>query len=422
MAKDDKILGLLLDKVVSHSQMINISSWRTSNYKHLSQQIEESTGEVIHHRTLKRIYDSYNGSKERTPTVSTLNILSRYVGYDSWHDFEIEKLKESNGLEPILTQSDNDSVFKKYWVVFIAPFTISLLGIFYLFFSLSNDKKEEIKASFDESFYTANANKYATIKVNRSTSNDQDLIILASKVGSTNSRVFELPKGKTSYSERFREPGLFKLKLLKDSMSLDEMRYFVLSKKWQYTVYSKGIGKDYKDASFSNGSVLIDHQRDNNEKLDTVNYRSELVYTNLIPILTDNALIQFRAKAHFPIWEGCGMYKVVLYGKEQNVTVVVTEDKCHNETVMRIGETKLDGRVNELPTLKGNYSMYNDFEMSFKNNQFTLKQNDLEISMDYTKRIDTLMGFKFWFIGGGELDYIRVKDNTGNLVYSEGFE
>src|SRR5450432_1597490 len=62
--------------------------WSTDDYNKLSELIEEATGVRLSVATLKRIWGRVK--YENRPTVSTLNPLAKFVGFESWRKFELE--------------------------------------------------------------------------------------------------------------------------------------------------------------------------------------------------------------------------------------------------------------------------------------------------------------------------------------------
>lgn len=56
-----------------------------ANLNHLVAEIKKSTGEKLSVSTLRRVLGMVESTHE--PSISTLDILSRYVGYRGWRDF-----------------------------------------------------------------------------------------------------------------------------------------------------------------------------------------------------------------------------------------------------------------------------------------------------------------------------------------------
>lgn len=81
MTTENPEIKVLLMKVESRFGQIRTSV----DYQHLSEDIEKNTSEIISESTLKRLwgYVAYDSK----PRMSSLDVLSRYVGYPTFSDF-----------------------------------------------------------------------------------------------------------------------------------------------------------------------------------------------------------------------------------------------------------------------------------------------------------------------------------------------
>ena len=66
-------------------QRIRLSIDSTADCKHLIDAIYQETGELLGTNTIRRFFGLLEG---RQPRLTTLNILARYLGYDSYEDFK----------------------------------------------------------------------------------------------------------------------------------------------------------------------------------------------------------------------------------------------------------------------------------------------------------------------------------------------
>lgn len=63
----------------------NGAQWTHQDFLNLSEKIQEETGEPLSYITLKRIWGKV--AYHSFPNVNTLNVLARFLGYDSWRAF-----------------------------------------------------------------------------------------------------------------------------------------------------------------------------------------------------------------------------------------------------------------------------------------------------------------------------------------------
>src|SRR6185436_9511146 len=82
------------------------SSWSTQDFESLSGKIQTATGVNLSVATLKRIWGKIK--YESRPTVTTLDALARYSGYESWRAF-----RQSVESAPALTTSPGNDIRPK---------------------------------------------------------------------------------------------------------------------------------------------------------------------------------------------------------------------------------------------------------------------------------------------------------------------
>lgn len=63
----------------------------TADCKHLIDAVYQETGEILGVNTIRRLFGLLEGRK---PRLSTLNILARYLGYDSYEDFKLAQSRQ----------------------------------------------------------------------------------------------------------------------------------------------------------------------------------------------------------------------------------------------------------------------------------------------------------------------------------------
>lgn len=113
----------------------------------LSESVFEKTHERISASTLRRFW-GYQHDAAAAPRVSTLDILSRFVGYDSWDDF-CKKTSEEKAPSHVLPSSEEAEVVgktptpkRKKRIVIAAAFAVAaIIFILYLFSSPSGDRR-----------------------------------------------------------------------------------------------------------------------------------------------------------------------------------------------------------------------------------------------------------------------------------------
>ncbi len=72
-------------------------NWTTKDFKHLSEKIQKDTKVTLSVATLKRIWGKISYSSK--PTITTLDALAQFIGFENWRSFENDQRNKSK-LQP----------------------------------------------------------------------------------------------------------------------------------------------------------------------------------------------------------------------------------------------------------------------------------------------------------------------------------
>lgn len=141
------VTSLLRLKVLIEKQLEwgEIEHWRSYDFEKLSGKIQEKTGVVLSISTLKRVFGKV--SYESSPSVTTLNTLSQFVGFEDWRVFcnscrDDKQLTEAPN-KGLKDERININVKKSHLLPKVVFFVaVSLLSGLFIFFVLS--KKQAI--------------------------------------------------------------------------------------------------------------------------------------------------------------------------------------------------------------------------------------------------------------------------------------
>ena len=122
MTLEEKSIAALREKM---EKKIGRHIETPKDYDLLSQSVTEECREHVSANTLKRLYGYLN--EGRTPRLSTLNILSQYVGYRDWKDF-CEKLESEPQEEPTgeSTAQQPEKSRRCSWKCFLAILLVAM--------------------------------------------------------------------------------------------------------------------------------------------------------------------------------------------------------------------------------------------------------------------------------------------------------
>jgi hypothetical protein len=216
--------------------------WNHNDYLKLSEKISESSGLNISVTTIKRIWGKvkYSGA----PTITTLNALASFLGYESWRGFKMEQ-NDRIEKEAVAERKENNWVEAKQdkqvrargsrnITMFIIAFTalvLFTLGFFYTF-GLDNTLKKGIneeKAVFNSEPVTKGVPNTVIFNYDVSSLDFDSAFIQQNWDRRRRQRISKEDRQLTSV---YYYPGHFRAKLVVDNKIIKEHGLLVPSDGW----------------------------------------------------------------------------------------------------------------------------------------------------------------------------------------------
>jgi hypothetical protein len=138
---------------------------------------------------------------------------------------------------------------------------------------------------------------------------------------------------------------------------------------------------------------------------------------------SDNFSIETRLK-HDSIGTGaCPFAELTILTEEHIYYVPITSKGCVGDLYIKIGEVEKSSRDNNLSGLGTNIFQWQTLRIENKGKNARILLNDNEVfQFNYKRDFGKIVGLTYTFIGTGSVDYIRLKDVHGNLVYHDEFD
>lgn len=232
-------------------------NWSSQDFGELSQQIFEATGVTLSVTTLKRIWGKVK--YESAPTVTTLNTLARFVGFEHWRAFRQIQFSE-NAIsipediilvrKPVSAQ-EATLVSSRPRKSYLLPMTI--VGLFLLtavvgYLSLS---KANIQSKAQSGIYRFASRKMLNVGVPNSVVFDYDasgapvdsIFIQQSWDKLLSTRV---PKNQTQHTSIYYYPGFFQAKLRVGNQVVKEHNVFIKTDGWLSMIEQKPVPVYFK--------------------------------------------------------------------------------------------------------------------------------------------------------------------------------
>jgi hypothetical protein len=416
MAKRNEI-NRLLNILIAKYNLGDPNEYTVSTYINISELVHQETGSILNQRTISRVFEgNYLNKYEYIPRETTLDILSQMAGFDSWFHFT----RQSQQKGKIVNKSSN--VRKKSIIIgFVVLISLILIIVLWPFnfyqvqtwFRLSEAKvKVPNTLKIDYTIPTQLKDSvFIEIKLDQSIYNPKPILYL-------------LDKNKTHFNINLREAGLFQIYLKHSDKRLQHERIFGVNESWEYFVYDNDNkhGSGYKAVKPVNGRFETTNKDAVELGIETLDWRTKLIYIKQLPVNIDQSRIDVRIKNTYLPKPKPNMFKMTIYGKESDIKLNLADGSIKNYTHITISDIKLLGTYEDMEAFNQSYSDWTTLSIRNKQMHSEIYINDtLKFETDYEQIMGTLWGFNFWFMGGGMIDYIRCYNLDNELIYSEEF-
>jgi hypothetical protein len=403
--------------------------WTNQDYERLSMRILDETRVNLSPATLKRIWGKVRYDSK--PTVTTLDTLARFAGYESWRIFALQvlsaKVLESE-MPPTEKPLDKRFYFGKKEIITFAALAIALLVglLFYGFRKKSPQEHQKANAAA----YTFSSKKLVSEGVPNTVIFDYD----ASSAKSTDTIYIQ-----QSWDPRLREqvsavdhhhssiyyqPGFFAAKLIVNDQVVKEHPLFITTKGWLPMVDLKPVPVYFKESDLKMKGRL----RLALEKLIEYNIPMQplppfICYYNVrdFPgITTDSLLFETSLKNEYS--EGaaaCQHTEVHLLFEGGALVIPLSAKGCVSELTF----LNKEGTKNDLSVLGVDFSKWTKVKVKMINGAGTLYINDQQAFIfEWMMPPAKVVGMQYRFQGTGSVNQVKLSRLDGKVIYEESFD
>lgn len=435
---DTYYLALCREKIEEKLGWGSSEQWTHADFLAASENISEEAHINLSVTTIKRLWGkvNYKGS----PSVSTLNALAVYLGYENWKDFKLdqdEKLEEGAELfqdaGEVIFQGRDLEERKEKQRPKIKPGKIPLLSILIfltlaiLFYSAKN--KGEVKVTPGKIVFNSEPLAKGipnTVVFNYDISNlDFDSAFIQQNWDARRrQRIYKENKQITSV---YYYPGHFNAKLVINDKVIKEHGLLIPSRGWLGLVDREGSTapvyikeQDLKGKGTLHAPVDVLEAKN----IDTGKDFS-LTYSNAreFGIKGDHFSLETAIRNNPDNGGGICQESVILIDGEKGIFwLPLSSLGCVGNISLQFGEVFVSGKTTDLSAFGADLSKWNFISLQVKNQNVEILLDDqLIYSVEYKEPIGKIMGINFRFQGAGEVDYVRLKDENGELAYKDEF-
>lgn len=431
-----ELLQIWLDKITELKKWQPANGWSNHEFQVLSEEISSKSGILISRNTLRKLATNLSQGRKHSPRKTTKDAFALYIGFDTWQQFE-------NSIE----QSSNKSRKKNHLVWLIPSISILILTIIVVFYGAKN-RASNADFTFEILNPTGNVPHTVECKYNFKNISSNDIKVDFGHIDPTRKYLLiDVNKNDSIHKECFHYPGLYNVRLFIDEKLVKAKKVWINSDGWfTYVVdirpyllevdvpdWLQKAGVRLEQIPFDaiikpdttvNGYMHIpEHAID---KLDYVsnNFHSHFKYFKDFGLNMDNCEFSIRFKDN-RFGSGTFCHEAALYfeGDSGKIGFKFAEAGCSKYTQQRIGDKYLSGENTDLDYLILSYKEFTTVTIKSTPDSVSISvDGNTRKVLPNAKNLGRLRGLHFWYKESPYIDFVRVSDLQGNVVFNDEFE
>ena len=401
-------------------------SLRQRDLEYLADSIEEHSGIKLSLSTLKRLWKK---DYDQTPHPSTLDALVSILGYKSWQDFKLSH-DPSHEIAVAPQIRKTRRIFSPWAIL---PIVLAAAAVMWLiaFRSGKGDKIKPIIRGPIE--FTGNKTVSQgvpnTVIFNYDLSHVEADSFFFQQSWNNMEKVRIDPKGH-SYSNIYYYPGFHKAKLIANDSILKRFRVHITTDGWLPVIGYRSDGDNrpvYVKKNKAPGDSTFHINTDDLivSKVD-ISKDFRLSYFNIREFentRSDNFSIDTRVKCDSSNNTPCPGFEMVIMCEEHIFFVRMMQKGCERDIALKMGEVVLAGISTDLSAFGRNIYEWQNLKVDVVNKKATISIDGKSVyTVDFKNDLGKIVGLAYHFTGTAAVDYVRLKNGDGKLVYGEEFE
>ena len=387
--------------------------WVNYDFEKLSDAIQEATNVQLSVTTLKRIWGKLK--YESAPTLTTLNTLAQFAGYEDWRTFKqnhharlqaepvTDVAPPFTHMQPVATAQKR---FHYYWaLLMIVPF--ALLG-----YALITARQNARKAANDMNSFSFRADKMVTEGVPnsvvfhydaRAAQTDSVFIVQTWDM----SRKKHVPKDRTDHSAIYYYPGYFNTKLIADNVVVRTQPLWITTNGWLCLSESDPMPLYFtKEECAKNNGVEINENtlkkynlalHPTPPKIRVYNQR------NLGSLMSDNFLFETSLKNDFHNGTNvCQPVQVLIQCKGNIIIIPLAAKACVGNLDLSFCGHYVSSKDTDLSLFGTDLTQWTHLRIEVKNNKASIfVNNKLAYFLTIPDEATGIVGVQYRFNGTG---------------------
>ena len=413
---DYKLLKKCLIQIEENLGWGSSAAWPNEVFDKLSKVIQDSTGVMLSPTTLKRVWGKVNYSS--SPSISTLNTLAKFAGFESWLDF-----KNQNSERALVRI--NKKLISNRGIIIGAAALLTLL--FISLFSMVNIGAENEPVEIPASL------KFSSHPITKGIPNSVVFDLDLDGINSDSiyiqqfwdvTKTIKLKQGQKQATGIYYFPGYFRAKLLVDGKIIKEHDLFIKSQGWLGTIDYEPVPKYIPSGNLVKGKLHFSESilREIAELEKPHNSSFHLV-DDFSSISADNFILETEIKnVYREKWAVCQTVKLVVLGTKGAMVIPFSIPGCVSDLGIMLNDVYISGKENDLSVFGADFSEFRKIKLLVKDQTISIFLDDLEIyTSSYSEPVGNLAGIRFRFLGAGEVQMLNLFQAGGTPIYTGDF-
>ena len=439
-------IDLLKQRIEAQMAWGDSAHWTHQDFNELSERIWEGTQTKLSASTLKRLWGKVQYRSQ--PTTNTLNALAQFVGYEHWRDFvgrhpvgqdamgqPAAEIKKTVATPSTSSVSSRWSGRRLVWAISI-PLLVITAFFFNRWINLPAGGTppggappggapliDPSTVSFTSEPVTLGLPNTVVFHYDVSATSSQDIAIQQSWDERLRASV---SPNQNTHTATYYYPGYFRAKLLVDGQVVKEHDLYIRSDGWMTTAEAAPV-PHYLPTHVSGGQMQVSEALLQQKKLLTRDEAPWIRYSyveDMGALSANDFTLETRIKNEYNQGEAvCQEVQVSVLCSEGHYAIPLAIPGCVGQLSMALGTKGISGTTHDLSALGYDLSQWQTLRLEVRNRQVTVYVNDQLVWKDtYTEDAGKIAGVRYRFHGPGAVDYVRLLDGGGELVYAEDFE
>lgn len=404
-----KTVKKCLDLIEDRLAWGDSNTWHNDVFIELSEKIHQETNVLLSPTTLKRVWGKVH--YKSAPSISTLNALAKFSGYQNWRDFK-------NNFQKVSWVEKNIMPNLKV----IIGSAVILAFVFLSLFSLTS-KKDPLR-NVDFSKINFSSRPIATglpnsVVFDFNLSNiKSDSIYIQQFWDKT--KTFKISADQKQATGIYYYPGPFDAKLVVEGQIIREHYLFIESNGWLGTLDFEPIPKYIQNGQIVDGKLSFPKEIVDEISSSESEFVSSFHYIKHFNGFSgDDLNLKTTVKnVYRDKWAVCQTTKIVLLGTKGAHIIPFTIPGCISDINLLLNDKYFNGKKHDLSAFGVDLSKDTAIEIDIQNKNVRVFINEKEIySNTYKESIGDFVGIRYRFLGVIEVSDLKISNNTKTLSF-----